>query len=477
MRPYRLKIAESDFEELQRLVFADHPREAGAFLLAGVAEHARGTDVLVRRVIAISPGDFTAQQRYHLEIAPRAINGLASLCEANRIGAVLCHSHPEAIPYSPSDDHGEARIFETLRKFIPSNAPTASLLFYPGGLDGRVWLPDQKRPIRLNEVIVVGRSIRQIRLDQSSDGQPDVQSESYSRQVLAFGAPGQKAIEQTCVAVIGAGGTGSACSEQLARLGVLDLLIMDYDHLDISNVSRVYGSFLKDGNTRWWRSTPLKVKLIERHLLKINPHIRINAVDAHVVEDAAAPLLRDRDVIFLATDDHWGRSVANQVCYQYLIPGINFGVRIDSDEGSIRGATGGIDVLRPGNACLWCKQFLRAERIAAESLPAHLRRARIRERYVEDIDTPAPAVISFNTTVAGMAVSAFLQLVTDFMGEAGAVSGIRYDILEGRSHRGTTEPNAQCICHKVRGFGDLKALPIVDSDTIKRLRRKEKPKP
>ena len=133
MKKLRLKIAEKDFEELQRLVLADMPREAGAFALAGLAKHDDYTDIIVRRPVPIPKGLFRVQHEFRLEMHTQAINGLVALCEANKLGAILCHSHPEDSPYSPSDDYGEYRVFSTLWKFIPSNAPTASLLFYPTG--------------------------------------------------------------------------------------------------------------------------------------------------------------------------------------------------------------------------------------------------------------------------------------------------------------------------------------------------------
>src|SRR5574341_898091 len=137
MTLYRLKIAESDFTEIQNLVLADMPNEAGAFALAGMATHKRSTDILVRRVISIPKEHVSLQHEYHLEVSSQAVNGLIALCEANRLGAVICHSHPEDIPYSLSDDKGERRIVEVLRQFIPPQAPTASLLFFPGGIRGR----------------------------------------------------------------------------------------------------------------------------------------------------------------------------------------------------------------------------------------------------------------------------------------------------------------------------------------------------
>lgn len=467
MSPFRLKISEQDFKQLQDLVYSDLPKEAGAFALAGIAVHRGGTDILVRRPVAVPKELFAFQHEFRLEISSQAINGPVSLCERNRLGAVLCHSHPSDIPYSASDDHGERRIFDVLRQFIPPDAPTASLLFYPGGVTGRVWLPNTDRPIALAEILVLGRSVRRIQLERSAGSSlSEPQShELFDREIRAFGQQGVARIQAAKVGIIGVGGTGSPTAEQIVRLGARDLVLIDPDEFEPSNLTRVYGSFAQSLQRRWWwpwgrPARAKKMALVHRHLNSIRPSTRIQAIPQNVVLQEAAASLIDRDVIFLCTDDHWGRSIVNQVAYQYLIPTINLGMSIRAKESKISDAVGVVDVLRPDLPCLWCRQSLRAERIAAESMPRKDRDALQREGYVEGLET-APSVVSVTTTIAGMAVTQFLQLLTDFMGQAGEVARLNYNIMEGTVRRGTSTVLNGCICTKVKAFGDLKRLPTL----------------
>jgi hypothetical protein len=121
----------------------------------------------------------------------------------------------------------------------------------------------------------------------------------------------------------------------------------------------------------------------------------------------------------------------------------------------IVGASACVDILRPDTPCLWCRQFLRADRIRAESMPASERQSLKREGYVPDLDTPAPSVVSVTTALSGMAVTMFLQAITDFMGPSGNVHRLNYDVLTGEVRRGQCNFTEGCICKKVRGFGDL----------------------
>jgi hypothetical protein len=249
------------------------------------------------------------------------------------------------------------------------------------------------------------------------------------------------------------------------RLRAQDVILIDPDIFEPSNVTRVYGTFASSipRSPRPQKGPPRKVALVARHLRSINPEARIESIPLNVVLKEAAVALRDRDVIFLCTDDHWGRSIVNEIAYQYLIPTINLGVRISAQDGKILHGVGAVDVLRPDKPCLWCSQFLRAERIAAESTPKSKRALLEREGYVEGLDTLAPSVVSVTTAVSGLAVGLFLQIVTDFMGATGEITRLNYNIMDGTVRRGETSTATPCVCTKVRGFGDLRSLSTVES--------------
>lgn len=447
---YRIKISEKDFLKIRGHFNNNFPKEAAVFMLTGMSVYGNQTDILIRRTIEIEEEDFDIQEQHQLRIAPRAINGLMALCEAGNVGAGFCHSHPDNIPYSYADTYGENRLSGTARSFCPERVPFTSILFYPNGVVGaRVWVENETDPIDVDEIMIVGRSIQKISFNNREKVISSVDPGMFSRQILALGSSGQAAIESTKVGVVGVGGTGSACAEQLVRLGVKDFFLLDGDSLEKSNLTRVYGSFPFDEN-----NPPSKVDAIRDHLLHINPEVDVRVFLSHVQNDNAALNLRDRDIIFLCTDDHWGRAVVNQVCYQYLIPTINMGVRIDSRDNRIAAGVVSVDVLRPDKACLWCKKAIDPDRIAAEALPVAERASR--GRYVQGLDTKAPMVVPFTTLAASMAMTYFLQMVTDYLGESGDSKSYRFFITDNEVHRGVTAISKDpCICKKSRAMGDI----------------------
>jgi hypothetical protein len=364
---------------------------------------------------------------------------------------------PPAIP-------GRFTIAATTWAFMPG-IPVGSLLLTPAGYLGRVWLPG---PVSLpiHELREIGRSIRLIRVGTQSPV-PTVRQEAiHNRQILAFGEPGQALVEATRVGIVGAGGTGSPLAEQLVRLGVSDLVLVDRDPVfDPSNLSRVYGSRYSDAYPPWWRRLGrrrTKLELVAAHLRSINPALRLAAIHGDVTADAVSRRLRGLDVLFICTDNHhWGRAVVNQIAYQYLIPVVNVGVALDGEEGAIRGAIGTVQILRPGMGCLWCAGSLDSTRIREEALPEAERLRLQAEGYAQGLDDPAPSVVTITTTASGLAGTMFLQLATDFMGPAGEISRLNYLPLEGLVARGRVPAKPDCVCSKYKGRGDLSSLPVM----------------
>ena len=77
---------------------------------------------------------------------------------------------------------------------------------------------------------------------------PDL--ETVGRLAAAFGDEAARRLQGATVGVVGAGGTGSAAIEVLARAGVGRLIIVDPDDLEPSNLERVHGSWPRDGEAR-----------------------------------------------------------------------------------------------------------------------------------------------------------------------------------------------------------------------------------
>lgn len=454
---YSIKISKVDFEQVKTILFKYKPKENALFLLIGQANSKNIINFLVRRIIEIPGKEVIVRTNNHLEISSKAINGIIALCEANKLGLIVCHSHLNSFnEYSYSDNFGEKRLKEIFYKFMP-NYPFISLLISNNGFKSRLWKNNNQLET-IKNIKVIGRRIEELG-ENEYIGISD--KKIYDRQILAFGEMGQKIISNAKVGIIGVGGTGSAVAEQLVRLGVKDFIIVDKDYFDSSNITRIYGSYSKDKPNKDFKKQS-KVKLIKKHLKNINKESRIEILFGNIINKETCLKLLDRDIIFLCTDDQWGRSIINQLAYQYMIPVINIGVRIDCEKGKINAGSAALHVLYPGKPCLWCYNYLKSNLIAAESMSKEEKEKLIEQKYIKGMDISAPSVISFTSIIASMAINIFLQMLTDFMEEKGDISCLEFDIFNCDIRRGTVTIDKNCICSRVKALGDYGNLHTIN---------------
>ena len=95
----------------------------------------------------------------------------------------------------------------------------------------------------------------------------------YSRQIVLkdVGIIGQKAIINSKVLIVGAGGLGCPVIDYLSRAGVGTLGIADFDKVNLSNIHR---QSLYDSND----IGKFKVDVIKKKIKKINPLSKIKII-------------------------------------------------------------------------------------------------------------------------------------------------------------------------------------------------------
>ncbi len=96
--------------------------------------------------------------------------------------------------------------------------------------------------------------------------------EIFSRNCLYWGYSNQEILKQKHVAVFGLGGVGGFCAESLARAGIGELTIIDFDKVSTSNINR---QIIALNSTVGMKKT----ELFNNRLKDINPDIKINIID------------------------------------------------------------------------------------------------------------------------------------------------------------------------------------------------------
>ncbi len=230
----------------------------------------------------------------------------------------------------------------------------------------------------------------------------------FDRNIRAFGSQIQQTIATLTVGVVGAGGTGSAVAEQLARLGVRSFIVIDPDTLSASNTTRVYGSTLRDVGRD-------KVDVLGDHLEAIAEDVQVTRLSGTVVSKVPAEALAFADVVFGCTDDNAGRLRLSRLPYYQLVPVIDCGVQIAADQNDIiSGIFGRVTTLCPGNACLICRDRIDLALAEAEGRSMEDQQKLEKEGYAPALPGVEPAVVAFTTLVAATAVGELLERLVGY---------------------------------------------------------------
>ncbi|WP_134050040.1 ThiF family adenylyltransferase [Mycobacteroides franklinii] len=417
--PWSVVITAAQWAALHAHLFPGDGDEHGAVLRCGIARSDRGSRLLVQAVVTAVDGvDYIDGARGYRKLTAEFVADNIDICAAHELAYLAVHNHRgrDRVGFSSTDMASHERGYPALLD-INGGVPVGALVFADNAVAGDIWtLGGQRHPI--THLRVVGRPA----LTLTPEPVPArVADPTYDRQTRFFGDRGQAILAESKVAVVGIGGVGSLITEYLARLGVGELVLIDPDRLEPSNLPRVAGSRREDSMpwlqnpTRpgWVRkigahlATP-KVTIAARLARQASPDVRITSVRRSVVDSDVAALLTDCDHIFLAADSALARRVVNSVTHQYLVPNTQIGSKISVTDGQVTDVFSVSRMSSPGSGCLQCNGLIPAWRLTEEATDAVQRRG---QRYVDDEDVHAPSVISLNAVAASRAVDDWLMAI------------------------------------------------------------------
>ncbi|WP_063006001.1 ThiF family adenylyltransferase [Nocardia salmonicida] len=409
-------ITGEQWKVLHEHLFPGDSDEHGAILRCGIARSARGTRLLVRDVVpAVDGVDYIEGQRGYRRLTAQFVADTIDICAEQGLAYLAVHNHGgrDQVSFSHTDMASHERGYPALLD-INDGVPVGALVFANNAVAGDIWTGDRQRHT-ISHLHVAGRP----QLTLTPEPVPAaIADPAYDRQTRIFGDRGQAILASSKIAVVGLGGAGSLIGEYLARLGVGELLFIDPDKIDPTNLPRVVGARRLDAMSllqhpdrpRWMQSigarlaTP-KVKIAARVARRASSNVRVTAVRRSVVDADVAALLTDCDHIFLAADSALARRVVNSITHQYLVPHTQVGAKVTVINGEITDIFSVSRMSSPGSGCLQCNGLILAWRLAEEATSAIQRR---RQRYVADDNVHAPSVITLNTVAASRAVDDWL---------------------------------------------------------------------
>lgn len=157
----------------------------------------------------------------------------------------------------------------------------------------------------------------------------------YSRQELVLGKESQKIISNKTISIVGLGALGSNSANLISRMGI-NLILIDYDKVDISNIQRQ--SIYTENDIG-----KLKTECAKEYLKKVNSDIKVQAYNKKI--DKNSIKLIKSDLILDCTDNLETRFLINEFCHKNKIPFTH--AAAIKDKGVV------FNVI-PGKACFNC---------------------------------------------------------------------------------------------------------------------------
>ena len=147
-------------------------------------------------------------------------------------------------------------------------------------------------------------------------------------------------IRDARIMVVGCGALGNEVLKNLALAGAGHLVLVDFDQVEESNLTRSI-LFRREDALAGCR----KVDVAARRLREINPAIQVTTIFGDVAYDVGLGYFADADVVIGCVDSRWGRYCINRLCMRAGTPWV---------DGAIEGLQGTARVFAPGKNCYAC---------------------------------------------------------------------------------------------------------------------------
>ena len=461
IRPRTLVLPGTVHRRLEQHLFPGDGKEAAAVLLCSRTE-SMGLKLMVRDIILV-PYQNCHRTEVSLSWPGDYIDHGLEAAAGEDLSIILLHSHPTGVyGFSPVDDRSDQDDIRSLIMAAPVERGDyepwhGSAIMIPGGaIKARVY----DRAMQAHAVDLVAAYGDELQFYWGEDNEPH-------HHIMAFGDGMAALLAKLSIAVIGVSGTGSVVAEQLLRMGVGELIVVDYDHVEEKNLNRILNTTLADSIGK-----SLKVDVFERAAACIRPATKVRAVCSDIGARDAIETVAKADVVFCCADSLEARHICDRIAAAMLQPlfdvGVTIPVRTPARGMVISNVSGRVDYVQPGGSTLGDRGVYTPELLEAE----YLKKAdpasyvdRVREGYMPGSGQEAPSVICVNMHAASAVVLEFLARAFPFRLDGNtSFARVEYDLASEYRHH-VTEKTFTTNSMSLLGVGlrrPLLGLPVLE---------------
>lgn len=415
--PVSLSMTGDQHERLIKHLFPSDGKEAVAVALCGRRDGERRHRLMVQDILYV-PYDSCARSAVEVTWPTDAIVPLLEKATDRELSVVKLHSHPTGFPaFSQTDTDGDLELLPMIRNWVDADIPHCSVIMLPDGqMFGRA-LISKGRFVPMESINVVGDDLH---FWYPKNGESAAGDFTASHAQL-FGQGTTERLRRLSVGVVGCSGTGSPVIEQLMRLGIGELVLVDDDRMEERNVNRIINSTMDDA-----REGRFKVDVLSRAIEQTGLGTRVVPIAKNLWDKEAIYAVGQCDILFGCLDSIDGRYLLNSIATFYTQPYFDIGIRLDAvpsgaQRGRIREVCGSVHYLQPGRSSLISRGLISFEQIAAAGLrrndPAAYK-LQAGEGYISGVTERHPAVISVNVFAASLAVNEMLARIHPYREEA-----------------------------------------------------------
>lgn len=384
----------------------------------------------------------------HIDFIKAPLRELYRKCNDDDLVFGFIHNHPTGHPnFSERDFENEISLLQGIVNRNGVNSSLVAMLWVNGE-----WVSRVRHGSNIQDAIDVRHTlVISDRLDIfGSSLLDDKHDEILARQSAAFGKPFSAKLNSLRVAVVGAGGTGSPVTTLLARSGVGEVISIDFDLFEKSNLNRVRGSRASDDGKN-------KAEIQKDFINELGVSCQIVAVDGVIDTDYNAVVaMSSADIVFGCTDDWAGRDILNKSVYYYAVALIDLGLGGLIGEGRdgtpfLRNHSGRISCIMPeSGACLYCQDVIRPEwvahQLAVRNDPDRAKQD-VKDGYLEDGGVRAPGVGPFTGATADFGIATLFDLIKPYrkLPPELRMDNIYLDFVKMRIKSNEVKNNPECL--------------------------------
>jgi molybdopterin/thiamine biosynthesis adenylyltransferase len=345
-----------------------------------------------------------------------------------------------------------------------------------GSWSARVWEKKENGnfdPFSCENVRVIGENGLDVTFDDYLLLPPQPQEE-LKRTISSWGLKSQQKLARLKIGVVGLGSVGAIVAEGLARMGIEQITLIDFDRIEKHNIDRHLHASAHDAKNQIPKVSLTADKLKKGATAK---NFSVKESMFSVSEEEGFREAINCDILFSCADKPLARYILNYISHAYLIPVIDGGIAIKVKKNNeLQHAHWKAHTILPASRCLECLD---------QYDPAHVQLERDGflddPKYIDGLDDEHVLksnqnVFPFSLNLASLEIMQMLSLVIKPSGISD-VGEQNYSFVSGTMDvEYGTKCNKNCMFQSIIGLGDSANWPITSKNIVAEKMREDQAK-